>query len=77
MKYVLVSRAARSVAYGALAVVLAQALADRGFSPVGIGAAITVALLAGALASALTGWFVRRFGSRTTLAGAGVAMVPA
>jgi predicted MFS family arabinose efflux permease len=75
MKYVLVSRTARSLAYGALSVVLAEALAARGFSPAGIGAAITVALLAGALTSALTGRFVRRFGSRATLAAAGLAMV--
>ncbi len=75
--YVLVSRAARSLAYGALAVVLAQALAARGFSPIGIGAAITTALLAGALTSALTGRFVRAFGSRTTFAAGGVAMIAA
>ncbi|HWT04852.1 MAG TPA: MFS transporter [Xanthomonadales bacterium] len=73
----LVSRAARSAAYGALAVVLAEALAARGFSPVGIGAAITVALLAGALTSAVTGRLVRRFGSRATFAMAGVAMIAA
>jgi MFS family permease len=77
MRYVLVSRAARSLAYGALAVVLAEALATRGFSPIGIGAAITVALLAGALTSALTGRFVRAFGSRATLAAGGVAMIVA
>jgi MFS transporter len=75
--HILVSRAARSLAYGALAVVLAEALAARGFSPVGIGAAITVALLAGALTSALTGRLVRSFGSRATFAAGGVAMVAA
>ncbi|MEA2787327.1 MAG: hypothetical protein QOF71_3431 [Candidatus Eremiobacteraeota bacterium] len=77
MRAILIARAARSLAYGALAVVLAEALAARGFSPVGIGAAITVALLAGALASACTGRLVRAFGSRTTFAAGGVAMIVA
>jgi predicted MFS family arabinose efflux permease len=77
LRLVLVSRAARSLAYGALAVVLAEALVARGFSPVGIGAAITAALLAGALTSALTGRLVRTFGSRATLATGGVAMIAA
>jgi MFS family permease len=77
VRHVLVSRAARSLAYGALAVVLAQALAARGFSPIGIGAAITVALLAGALTSALTGRLVRAFGTRVTFAAGGVAMIAA
>jgi len=44
---ILASRAVRSLVYGALAVVLAEAFARRGFSPVEIGAAITAALLAG------------------------------
>ena len=77
MRSILVARAARSVAYGALAVVLAEALAARGFSPVGIGAAITVALLAGALTSALSGRLVRTFGSRATFATGGLAMIVA
>ena len=74
---ILVSRAARSLAYGALAVVLAEALAARGFTPVGIGAAITVALLAGAVTSAFTGRLVRAMGSRTTFAAGGIAMIVA
>ena len=77
MIHVLVARAVRSLAYGALAVVLAESLAARGFSPVGIGASITIALLAGALTSALTGRLVRRFGSRATFAAGGAAMVGA
>jgi MFS family permease len=77
MRCVLLSRAARSLAYGALAVVLAEALAVRGFSPVGIGAAITVALLAGAVTSAIAGRLVRTFGSRTTFAVGGIAMIAA
>ncbi len=77
MTAILVSRAARSLSYGALAVLLAEALAARGFSPIGIGAWITAALLSGALASALTGRLVRRFGTRTTYASGGFAMIVA
>jgi MFS transporter len=77
MRHILVSRVARSLAYGALAVVLAAALAARGFSPIGIGSAITAALLAGALTSALTGRLVRAFGSRVTYGMGGVAMIVA
>ncbi len=75
MRQILIARAARSLAYGALAVVLAEALAARGFSPVGIGACVTVALLSGALASALTGRLVRSFGTRVTFAMGGIAMM--
>lgn len=71
---VFVSRAARSLAYGALAVVFAQALAARGLSSVTIGALITLALLAGTLTSALTGRLVRAFGSRVTMAASGIVM---
>ena len=71
------ARGARSFAYGALAVVLAQALASRGLSPVAIGAVITTALLAGALSSASTGALVNRFGARTTFAASGIAMAAA
>ncbi|MEA2667016.1 MAG: hypothetical protein QOI11_3960 [Candidatus Eremiobacteraeota bacterium] len=74
---ILVSRAARSLAYGALAVVLAQALASRAFSPLAIGALITVALVSGAAFSALAGMLTRRFGARATLAASGVMMVAA
>jgi hypothetical protein len=74
---ILVSRAFRSAAYGALAVVFAQALVVRGYSPLAIGSLITLALLAGALASALTGRLVRTFGTRVTMAGSGIAMVAA
>lgn len=74
---VFASRAFRSAAYGALAVVFAQALALRGYSPLAIGSLITTALMAGALASALTGRLVRTFGTRVTMAGSGVAMIAA
>lgn len=77
MRHILVSRAARSSAYGALAVVLAEALAARGFSPIGIGVAITAALLAGAMTSALTGRLIRAFGTRATFGAGGVAMIAA
>jgi hypothetical protein len=76
-RYILASRTARSLAYGALAVVLAEALAARGFAPIGIGAAITTALLAGALTSALTGRLVGAFGTRATLGMGGGAMIVA
>jgi MFS family permease len=74
---VLLSRTTRSLAYGALAVGFAQALASRGLSPLGIGSFITVALLAGAVTSALTGRLVRGFGTRVTMAASGVAMIAA
>lgn len=72
---ILVLRAARSLAYGALAVVLAQALASRGLSAAVIGLLITTALLSGAAFSAYSGVLVRRFGARVTLAASGVVMV--
>ena len=74
---VFLARAARSFAYGALAVVLAQALASRGLSPVAIGAVITAALLTGALLAAMTGRLVNRFGARRTFAASGIAMIAA
>lgn len=70
-------RAGRSFAYGALAVVLADALAHRGFSALAIGALVTTALLAGAVGSVLTGPLARAYGPRATLAGGGVAMIAA
>jgi MFS family permease len=77
MTRILISRAARSLAYGALAVVFAEAIAARGFSPVGIGAAISAALVAGAVTSALTGRLVRTFGTKATFATGGIAMIVA
>jgi MFS family permease len=77
MTRILISRASRSLAYGALAVVLAQALASRGFSTVAIGVLITVALLSGAVFSAFTGRLVRAFGTRTTMVASGVVMAVA
>jgi len=77
MRHILAARASRSLAYGALTVVLAEALAFRGFSPIGIGAAITATLLTGALTSALTGRLVRSFGARGTFAAGGAVMIVA
>lgn len=72
---ILVSRAGRSLAYGALAVVLAQALVSRGFAAVAVGALISAALAAGAVLSAATGRLVHRFGARATYASGGFAMM--
>jgi MFS family permease len=57
-----------------LSVGFAESLAARGLSATAIGAVITIALLAGALFSALTGAAVRRFGARATFAASGALM---
>jgi MFS family permease len=75
MTRILISRASRSLAYGALAVVLAQALASRGLSSAAIGVLITVALLSGAVFSACTGRLVRAFGTHATMVASGAVMV--
>jgi hypothetical protein len=77
MSLILVSRASRSLAYGALAVVFAQGLAARGLSAIVIGVLISAALLAGAISSAATDRLVRTLGTRATYAGSGMAMVAA
>jgi hypothetical protein len=64
----------RSLAYGALSVGFAEALASRGLSSTAIGAVITVALLSGAIFSAYSGALVRVLGAGATLAAAGVVM---
>jgi hypothetical protein len=74
---IFVSRGARSLAYGALAVVLAPGLAMRGLSAFAIGVLVTLALLSGAAFSAFSGVLVRSFGARPTLAASGVVMVAA
>lgn len=74
---IFISRAARSFAYGTLAVVLAEGLRTRGLSAVAIGVVITVALLAGAVFSAASGALARRLGPRATLAASGIAMIVA
>jgi MFS family permease len=71
---ILLARASRSLAYGALAVGLAQSLASRGLSVTLIGALITVALLCGAICSACTGALIRAFGTRATLVAGGAVM---
>ncbi|MFI5275018.1 MAG: hypothetical protein ACHQ4H_18465, partial [Ktedonobacterales bacterium] len=77
MSTILICRAARSLAYGALAVVLAQGLAARGVGASAIGALITAMLLSGALLSALSGRLVRAVGGRATYAASGAAMIGA
>jgi Major Facilitator Superfamily len=54
----------RSLAYGALAVVLGPELARRGAPPLEVGALFSLALVAGAVYSASAGRIVRRFGPR-------------
>lgn len=76
-RLIVLSRSARSFAYGAFGVVFAQGLTARGLGAVTIGIDITLALLAGALVSAFTGRMVRAFGTRATLAGSGIAMIVA
>lgn len=71
---ILVSRASRSLAYGALAVGFAQSLATRGLSITLIGTLITLALLCGAAYSACTGALIRTFGARATFAAGGIVM---
>jgi hypothetical protein len=77
MSTILICRAARSLAYGALAVVLAPGLAARGVGTSAIGALITAMLLSGALLSALSGRLVRAVGGRATYAASGAAMIGA
>ena len=74
---IVTARVCRSLAYGALMVVLASALAAHGFSAAAIGALITTALVSGALFSALTGRSVRTFGTRRTMVAGGLLMVAA
>ncbi|GAC1543739.1 MAG: MFS transporter [Vulcanimicrobiaceae bacterium] len=71
---VVAARALRNAAYGWLSVVLAVALAERGLTAAGVGAILTVALMAGAVFSFGTGALVERLGRRTTLVLAALAM---
>jgi hypothetical protein len=71
---ILLSRGARSLAYGALSVGFAEALASRGLSATAMGAVITLALLSGAAFSAAAGALVRKLGAGATLAAAGIVM---
>ena len=73
-RLLLVARTIRNAAFGALAVVLALVLADRGFDALSIGGILTLALLSGAVFAAATAWLTRRLGPRGTLIAASLSM---
>lgn len=64
---VLIARGARSIAYGALGVVVAIALARRGYSSSQIGALLSLTLATGAAFSLFAASIARRVGERATL----------
>jgi MFS family permease len=64
----LVMRGLRSLAYGLLAVLLGVALAGEGFTPVAIGALITVSLVGDMVGTYVIGLFADTWGRRRTLA---------
>ena len=64
----LVMRGLRSLAYGLLAVLLGVALAGEGFTPVAIGALITVSLLGDMVGTYVIGLSADTWGRRRTLA---------
>ena len=63
----LVMRGLRSFAYGLLAVLLGVALAGEGFTPVAIGALITVSLVGDMVGTYMIGLFADTWGRRRTL----------
>src|SRR5215467_2949564 len=65
---ILVMRGLRSLAYGLLAVLLGVALAVEGFTPVAIGALITVSLVGDMAGTYVIGLFADAWGRRRTLA---------
>jgi MFS family permease len=67
-RYILVMRGQRSLAYGLLAVLLGVALAGEGFTPVAIGALITVSLAGDMVGTYVIGLFADTWGRRRTLA---------
>jgi MFS family permease len=67
-RYILVMRGLRSLAYGLLAVLLGVALAGEGFTPVAIGALITVSLVGDMVGTYVIGLFADTWGRRRTLA---------
>jgi len=73
-RLLLVARTIRNAAFGALAVVLALVLADRGLDPLSIGVILTLALLSGAAFAAATAWLTQRLGPRGTLVAASLTM---
>jgi MFS family permease len=67
-RLILVMRGLRSLAYGLLAVLLGVALAGEGFTPVAIGALITVSLVGDIVGTYVIGLFADTWGRRRTLA---------
>jgi MFS family permease len=67
-RLILVMRGLRSLAYGLLAVLLGVALAGEGFTPVAIGALITVSLFGDMVGTYVIGLFADSWGRRRTLA---------
>src|SRR6266536_2954232 len=66
-RLILVMRGLRSLAYGLLAVLLGVALAGEGFTPVAIGALITVSLVGDMVGTYVIGLFADTWGRRRTL----------
>jgi MFS family permease len=64
---ILVMRGLRSLAYGLLAVLLGVALAGEGFTPIAIGALITVSLVGDMVGTYVIGLFADSWGRRRTL----------
>jgi MFS family permease len=67
-RLILVMRGLRSLAYGLLAVLLGVTLAGEGFTPVAIGALITVSLVGDMVGTYVIGLFADSWGRRRTLA---------
>src|SRR5437870_7019899 len=67
-RLMLVMRGLRSLAYGLLAVLLGVALAGEGFTPVAIGALITVSLVGDMVGTYAIGLFADTWGRRRALA---------
>src|SRR5215472_16546567 len=65
---ILLMRGLRSLAYGLLAVLLGVALAGEGFTPLAIGALITVSLIGDMVGTYVIGLFADTWGRRRTLA---------
>ncbi len=68
------ARGLRQFAYGMLGIVLTVALTRRGFSPLAIGALLTVALLGDLVGTYLIGIFADGWGRRRTLLGLALLM---
>src|SRR6202049_3446673 len=68
IRLVIAARGVRAFAYGLLGVLLGVALSQRGLSPVGIGAIITVSLVGDSVGTYLVGLHADRWGRRWTLA---------